>query len=73
MRKRNLMKQAGARLTKPKLIAGFAQWRGDWEHAERARAGLSAEQQLAAARAELEAELAEARSRFPQALRMISV
>ena len=30
-RRERMLKQAGARLTKPKVIASFARWRKDWE------------------------------------------
>ena len=50
-RKRNLLKAAGARLTKPKLVHAFAHWQEDWDAATAAKlakkAAMTHEQQLA--------------------------
>ena len=42
VRRRNMLKQAGARLTRPKLIASYVLWRRDWEAAAAARAAALA-------------------------------
>ena len=47
VRKRNLLKQAGARLTKPKMIASYSQWRRDWEAEESARYNMTTEERRA--------------------------
>ena len=48
MRKKNLLKQAGARLTRPKLLASYGLWRRDWQLTMAARSTLTQEQRLAA-------------------------
>jgi hypothetical protein len=72
---RNLLKKAGARLTKPKLIIAYAQWHADWRDGAAAHAAalaaatqsqrLAAETlraaQAEAALAEVQAELGRAR------------
>eukprot|EP00966_Prymnesium_polylepis_P108392 2509067-Prymnesium_polylepis.1 len=40
VRKRNLLKAAGARLSKPKLTAAFKQWFHDWDDVEKERLAL---------------------------------
>ena len=58
---RNLLKKAGARLTKPKLIQSYSQWKKDWESFAAAQMSMTGEQRLAAevfARQELEEKLA---------------
>ena len=64
VRQRNLLKKAGARLTKPKLINGFSHWRKDWEIENHRSATMSTEQKLLAeikTREQLEKENAELR------------
>ena len=34
-RRRNLLKKAGAKLTKPKLVAAYLHWRRDWDADEK--------------------------------------
>jgi uncharacterized protein (UPF0254 family) len=46
VKQRNLLKKAGARLTKPKLIQAYTQWRRDWEIETHQNATLSTEQKL---------------------------
>ena len=50
-RKKNLLKAAGARLTKPALVHAFGHWQKDWQSTERKRASQSLEEQLAEERA----------------------
>ena len=74
VRQRNLLKQAGARLTRPKLVASYQRWRRDWDAtmaALAARTARSTEETAASLKAQkaaleveatqLRAELAEAR------------
>ena len=59
VRQRNLLKKAGARLTKPKLLAAYSGWRKDWEAEYKVRASMTMDQKLAEEarkRAEAEAE-----------------
>ena len=51
VRKRNLLKQAGSRLMKPKLVKSFVHWQRDWESMMVATKHLSSAQ-LAALEAE---------------------
>eukprot|EP00966_Prymnesium_polylepis_P008286 190744-Prymnesium_polylepis.1 len=46
LRKRNLLKQAGARLTRPRLIACVAHWRDNWEVAQKRAFAQSMEGRL---------------------------
>ena len=46
VRKRNLLKQAGARLTKPKLVKSYAHWRRDWEVEMQLNGLMTQEQKL---------------------------
>ena len=57
-RRANLLRASAARLTKPKLAACVALWRGAWEEANRAAVLATAEGRMRAQIAELTAELA---------------
>jgi Ca2+-binding EF-hand superfamily protein len=46
--KRNLLKGAASRLTKPKMVAAFMHWQRDWEHLEMQRAAMSGVERLEA-------------------------
>ena len=60
-----LLRHAGGRLSKPKLVSSFVEWRDDWHkeqvEQERAAAAAAHEQRLMAQRAELDAQLAQVR------------
>jgi len=47
-RRTNVLKAAGARLTKPKLMACYQSWRRDWEVETNAKASMSIAEKLAA-------------------------
>ena len=42
-----VLKAAGAKLTKPKVVAVFHHWRRDWEHAEHQKTNMSMQERLA--------------------------
>ena len=44
--KKRLLQNAGARLTRPKLVHSFAHWQKDWEYEMRANAMKTHEQRL---------------------------
>ena len=44
VRRKNLLKKAGARLTKPKLVAAYGRWQKDWTAAEVAKMGKTDKQ-----------------------------
>ena len=46
-RKKRMLKGAGARLAKPKLVASFVKWRQDWEAEEKEKAQMSQAERLA--------------------------
>ena len=47
VRQRNLLKKAGAKLTKPKLVAAYAHWFKSWSADQASRAAMTVEQRLA--------------------------
>ena len=49
VRQRNLLKQAGSRLLKPKLVHSFSHWRKDWEVDMMMSLTMTQEQKLAKA------------------------
>ena len=51
-RRRNALKAAGARLTRPKLVASYMQWRQDWIEEQHSKASLSIAEKLALAEKE---------------------
>ena len=62
-RRKNMLKQAGARLTRPKLVASYAHWRRGWELDEKSKASMSVEERWRAeiaARQVVETELSKA-------------
>ena len=64
LRQVQLLAGAGARLSKPRLTAAFAQWFGDWEAAQASELRRSMREQIVGKHhrvGELEAEIAEAR------------
>eukprot|EP00966_Prymnesium_polylepis_P318787 7362272-Prymnesium_polylepis.1 len=46
VRRKNLLRGAGARLTKPKLVASFKHWYFDWEHTERLQRARAKQKQF---------------------------
>ena len=60
-RTRNMLRAAGARLTRPKLAASVTLWRHSWEEAQQALKMLTLEGRMREQIANLTAELAEAR------------
>ena len=70
-RKKRLLKNAGARLTKPKLVHAFAHWQADWDadvaekaamsHAERLQREIKEKQAVEAECSKLRSELRQAR------------
>ena len=68
--KKRLLKGAGARLAKPKLVASFVKWRHDWESEEAAKAMMTTAQRIAdadAKRVAVEVELEQVRSELKKA------
>jgi hypothetical protein len=64
VRQRNLLKKAGARLTKPKLVACYGKWRQSWHHEQMANFGKSDKQllvEMGEKNSALESELYEVR------------
>ena len=55
--RRRLLHTAGAKLTRPKLAAGYAHWRVDWEREEARRRTLSTKERFEQDRQALEAEV----------------
>ena len=66
-RKKNLLKQAGARLTKPKLINAYLHWRRDWDAITKARSDMSVEARVALERADRQQYEEELRRELKQA------
>ena len=66
-RQQNMLRAAGARLTKPKLVACMRHWRTDWETDMQHKATMSIEQRLKAEVEELTEELKEARKQIAAA------
>ena len=58
VRQRNLLKQAGARLTKPKLVAAYSHWIKDWNAEMSSLANMTQDEKVVA----LEIKLEEAQS-----------
>jgi Ca2+-binding EF-hand superfamily protein len=59
-RQKRLLIAAGARLSKPKLAAGYAHWRADWQMEMRANSKMTMQEKLEAEKKKLEDALAEA-------------
>ena len=69
-RKKQLLKAAGARLSRPKMVAAFSHWQHDWEAEKDKAASMSHAQQLSAessARVAAEQELATVRKELNDA------
>jgi len=63
-RKRNVLRHAGARLSRPKMVAAFSKWQRDWDAEMAANAVMTQEERLASEttkRSSAEAELAKVR------------
>ena len=71
-RRKNMLKAAGAKLTRPKLVASYSLWRRDWETETTSKAAMSIGEKLLLAEQErerLRAELAKTAEELDNARR----